>query len=110
MTCYKARPFENLVREVVCGFHFSPKIFKVDIWSSELNLPILGGKIKKGPLRVNCKAFFTWVGDGVGGPLGGDEISKARPQAPSRQDESQHESSAQDFYFLQKCLVISWKP
>ena len=27
---------------------------------------------KKDRLRVNCKAFFTWVGDGVGGLLGGD--------------------------------------
>ena len=24
-------------------------------------------------LRVNCKAFLTWVGDGVGGLLGGDK-------------------------------------
>ena len=30
-------------------------------------------KTKKGRLRVNCKAFFAWVGDGVGGPLGGDK-------------------------------------
>ena len=30
-------------------------------------------KPKKDRLRVNCKAFFTWVGDGVGGPLGGDK-------------------------------------
>ena len=34
----QARPFENLVREGVYGFHLFPKIFKVDIWSSELNL------------------------------------------------------------------------
>ena len=30
-------------------------------------------KQKKGRLRSNCKAFFTWVGDGVGGLLGGDK-------------------------------------
>ena len=30
-------------------------------------------KPKKDRLRVNCKAFFTWVGDGVGGLLGGDK-------------------------------------
>ena len=28
---------------------------------------------KKGQLRINCKAFFTWVGDRVGGLLGGDK-------------------------------------
>ena len=47
-------------------------IFKVDIWSSELNLLVDLGKTKKDRLRVNCKAFLTWVGDGVGGLLGGD--------------------------------------
>ena len=31
------------------------------------------GKTKKDRLRVNCKAFLTWVGDGVGGLLGGDK-------------------------------------
>ena len=30
-------------------------------------------KPKKDRLRVNCKAFFTWVGDHVGGLLGGDK-------------------------------------
>ena len=29
--------------------------------------------MKKARLRVNCKAFFTWVGDGVGGSLCGDK-------------------------------------
>ena len=27
----------------------------------------------KTKLRVHCKAFFKWVGDGVGGPIGGDK-------------------------------------
>ena len=31
------------------------------------------GRTKKDQLRVNCKAFLTWVGDGVGGLLGGDK-------------------------------------
>ena len=50
-----------------------PKTFKVDSWSSELNLPDLLSKTKKDRLRANCKAFLTWVGDGVGGLLGGDK-------------------------------------
>ena len=49
-----------------------PKIFKAGNWSSELKLLLLGGKTKE-RLRVNCKAFFTWVGDSVGRPLGGDK-------------------------------------
>ena len=55
------------------GCTFSQKIVNVDIWSSELNLPVLGGKTKKDRLRVNRKAFLMWVGDGVGGLLGGDK-------------------------------------
>ena len=31
------------------------------------------GEAKKDRLRVSCKPFSTWVGDGVGGLLGGDE-------------------------------------
>ena len=31
------------------------------------------GETKKDRLRVNCKAFLTWVGDGVGELLGGDK-------------------------------------
>ena len=65
-------PFENLVREGVYRFHLFPKISKVGNWSSELKL-FWWVKPKKGRLRVNCKAFFTWVGDGVGGLLGGDK-------------------------------------
>ena len=64
----------------------------------------------KDRLHVNCKAFLTWVGDGVGGPLGGQGISKARPQAPSRQDEAQHESSAQGFHFLENVRKTVQKP
>ena len=33
-------------------------------------------KPKKDRLRVNCKAFFAWVGDGVGGLLGGDKVNR----------------------------------
>ena len=37
-------------------------------------------------------------------------ISKAHPQAPYRQGEAQHESSAQGSHFLENGLLISWKP
>ena len=33
-------------------------------------------KTQKDRLRVNCKAFLTWVGDGVGGLLGGDKAHR----------------------------------
>ena len=71
-------PLENLVREGSYRFHLFPKIFKFDIWSSELTLPVLFWYNKQGPTkqyrpRVNCKAFLTWVGDVVGGLLGGDK-------------------------------------
>ena len=55
------------------GFHLSPKISKVGNESSELKLNLFDLKPKLDRLRVNCKAFFTWVGDGVGGLLGGDK-------------------------------------
>ena len=53
--------------------HLFQKVFKVDVWSSELNLPFYWDVTKKDRLCVNCKAFLTWVGDGVGGLLGGDK-------------------------------------
>ena len=55
------------------GSHLFPKIFKVGSWSAELNPPVFLVKPKKRRLHVNCKAFLAWVGDGVGGPLGGDK-------------------------------------
>ena len=55
------------------GFHIFPNIFKVGNGSFELKLFVFGVKTKKDRLRVNCEAFFTWVGDGVGGLLGGDK-------------------------------------
>ena len=58
------------------GFHLFPKIFNIDIWSCELNLLFYLGKTKKDRLCVNCKAFLTWVGDGVGGLLGGDKAHR----------------------------------
>ena len=55
------------------GFRISRKISKVGNGSSGLKLFVSLAKPKKGRLRVNCKAFFTWVSDGVRGPLGGDK-------------------------------------
>ena len=54
------------------GSTFSQKYAKLVVDPLCLNLVFLV-KTKKGRLRVNCKAFLTWVGDGVGGLLGGDK-------------------------------------
>ena len=54
-----------------------------------------------------------WVGDVVGGLLGADKgISKAHPQAPSRQDEDevQHETSAQGFIFWNSAFQFPGSP
>ena len=55
------------------GSTFIQKCSKLAIGPLSSNSLFLGIKPKKGRLRVNCKAFFTWVGDGVGGLLGGDK-------------------------------------
>ena len=69
------------------------------------------GKTKEGPTTRQLQGFLhvgrwrfwraAWRRQG---------ISKAHPQAPYRQGEAQHESSAQGFHFLENSLLISWKP
>ena len=55
------------------GSTFSQTYSKLAVGPLSMN-PCFGGiKSKKGRLRVNCKAFLPWVGDGVGGLLGGDK-------------------------------------
>ena len=55
------------------GSTFSQKYSKLTFGPLSLISLFYLGKTKKDRLRVNCKAFFTWVGDGVGGLLGGDK-------------------------------------
>ena len=55
------------------GSTFSQKYSKLTFGPLSLISMLYWGKTKKDRLRVNCKAFLTWVGDGVGGLLGGDE-------------------------------------
>ena len=56
------------------GPTFSPNIFKVGGWSSHLKLfAFMVSKNKGGPTTRKRSAFFTLVGDDVGGALGGDK-------------------------------------
>ena len=55
------------------GSTFSQKYSKLTFGPLSLISLFYLGKTKKDRLRVNCKAFLTWVGDGVGGLLGGDK-------------------------------------
>ena len=55
------------------GSNFSPKYSKLRFGPLSFISLFHWGKTKKDRLRVNCKAFLTWVGDGVGGLLGGDK-------------------------------------
>ena len=71
-SCESSRS-KTLPERCVGPTHLSPKMSKVGNGSSKLKLFACLVKPKKDRLRVNCKAFFTWVGDGVGGLLGGDK-------------------------------------
>ena len=55
------------------GSTFSQKYSKLTFGPLSLISLFYWGETKKDRLRVNCKAFLTWVGDGVGGLLGGDK-------------------------------------
>ena len=55
------------------GSTFSQKYSKLTFGPLRLISMFYWGRTKKDRLRVNCKAFLTWVGDGVGGLLGGDK-------------------------------------
>ena len=55
------------------GSTFPQKYPKLAMGPPSSNSLFLGVKPTKDRLRVNCQALFTWVGDGVGGPLGGDK-------------------------------------
>ena len=55
------------------GPTFSKKYSKLTFGPLSIISLLYWGKTKKDRLRVNCKAFLTWVGDGVGGLLGGDK-------------------------------------
>ena len=55
------------------GYTFPQKYPKLAMGPPSSSSVIFWVKPKKDRLRVNCNAFFTWVGDGVGGPLGGDK-------------------------------------
>ena len=59
----------------VYGFRLLPKNIQSWQWVLRARTPwfLRRVKPKKDRLRVNCEAFFTWFGEGVGGLLGGDK-------------------------------------
>ena len=68
------------------------------------------GKTKKDRLSVNCKAFLTWVGDGVGGLLGGDKAYRKRTLKHHTDKVKRSMKVALKVSISWKMVLISWKP